>query len=83
MRFLIVNTDDKTVVEEHDYMHRAESACATLNDHEIANDRVPCYLVQPTCPSCGSDDVERTDPIHNHWCCSDCSFAMTIGSKHK
>lgn len=85
MRFLIVNTDDKTVVEEHNEKHNADRACAALNDHEQLNGRVPCYIVQPTCPQCHSDEMELVDidDENYEWLCMSCHYVLSLKGKHK
>ena len=70
MRFLIVRTCNGTVVEEHNDKHIADRICADLNSEETL------YQVQPTCPSCYSDDVTNT--VDTTWVCEDCGHKMRI-----
>ena len=81
MRFLIVNTDTNAVVEEHNEKHLAEKACFVLNTHEIDRHCIPIYLVQPTCPMCHSDEMQRTDFDSEDWLCLSCHYVLHLKGK--
>lgn len=72
MRFLIINSDTNDIVEEHDVKHVADKGVNVLNDHEIKNDRAPVYFVQPTCPTCDSEDMYRPEFEDSTWVCPNC-----------
>lgn len=81
MRFLIINSDTKEVVEEHDDIHHAYDASWKLNQHKVMNDRVPIYYPQPTCPHCHSDEMERTQMDADTWKCHSCGGFLTLKGK--
>lgn len=83
MRFLIINSDTKEVVEEHNDWHHANDASRNLNQHEVMNDRVPIYYSQPTCPLCDSDEMGRTEMDGEAWKCHSCGGVLTLKGKRK
>ena len=42
----VINAATNNVVESHPCIHLARRAAGTLNDHEIRNGRVPCYVAE-------------------------------------
>lgn len=81
MRFLVINSDTNNVVEEHNDKHLADKACSIVNTHEINHDRLPIYYVQPTCPNCNSDEMERVDPMREDWLCLSCHYVLHLKGK--
>ena len=72
MRFLIINSDTGSITEEHNVKHLADKAISVLNTHEVKNDRVPIYYVQPTCVVCDSEDMTEDNFDPKVWKCTHC-----------
>ena len=72
MRYLIINSDTNSILEEHNIKHVADKACSAANKIEIKQDRVPIYFVQPTCAVCDSEDLTKEDIDSDDWVCNQC-----------